>query len=85
MKRKWLALLLTLTALILTACGGQTKDTNKDKETESVDDQSTQTTTNESTSDVITGLAKIDSGAWQYNADDDVYYQIGIYECVAQQ
>ena len=30
---------------------------------------------------VTTGLSKIDSSRWQYNADDDVYYQIGIVYC----
>ena len=31
--------------------------------------------------EIITGLPKIDEKAWQYNADDDVYYQIGISYC----
>ena len=30
---------------------------------------------------VTTGLSKIDSSRWQYNADDDVYYQLGIVYC----
>ena len=29
------------------------------------------------------GLLKIDNSAWQYNADDDVYYQLGIPYCSA--
>ncbi len=29
----------------------------------------------------VTGLPKIDNTAWQYNADDDVYYQTGISYC----
>jgi hypothetical protein len=28
--------------------------------------------------DVVTTLSKIDNTKWQYNAEDDVYYQIGI-------
>ena len=31
--------------------------------------------------EILTGLPKISSSAWQYNADDDVYYQIGISYC----
>ena len=30
---------------------------------------------------VITNLPKIDNTAWLYNADDDVYYQLGITYC----
>ncbi len=30
---------------------------------------------------IVTGLSKIDSTAWLYNADDDVYYQLGIAYC----
>ena len=31
--------------------------------------------------EAVTDLAKVDSKAWQYNSDDDVYYQIGIFYC----
>ena len=31
--------------------------------------------------EAVTNLSKIDNTAWQYNADDDVYYQIGISYC----
>ena len=31
--------------------------------------------------DVVTTLSKIDNTKWQYNAEDDVYYQIGISYC----
>ena len=34
-----------------------------------------------SMSEVQTNLAKIDNTSWQYNAEDDVYYQIGISYC----
>ena len=30
---------------------------------------------------VVTALPKIDSTAWQYNSDDNVYYQTGISYC----
>ena len=31
--------------------------------------------------EAMTNLPKVDQTAWQYNADDDVYYQIGISYC----
>ena len=31
--------------------------------------------------EAVTALPKIDSSAWLYNADDDVYYQLGIATC----
>ena len=31
--------------------------------------------------DVSTGLAKIDSAAWNYNSEADVYYQVGLSYC----
>ena len=35
----------------------------------------------ETTAAVSTSLAQIDMAKWQYNADDDVYYQLGISYC----
>ena len=35
----------------------------------------------ETTAEVSTSLAQIDMTKWQYNADDDVYYQLGISYC----
>lgn len=35
----------------------------------------------QSETDAVTNLPKVDQTAWQYNADDDVYYQIGISYC----
>ena len=34
-----------------------------------------------SASGAVTNLEKLDSGAWKYNSEDDVYYQIGIPYC----
>ena len=31
--------------------------------------------------EAVTNLPKVDQTAWQYSADDDVYYQIGISYC----
>jgi hypothetical protein len=44
--------------------------------TESSDSSST-----EDTGTPVTNLSKIDNSKWQYNADDDVYYQLGISYC----
>ena len=35
----------------------------------------------QSETDAVTNLPKVDQTAWQYNADDEVYYQIGISYC----
>ena len=35
----------------------------------------------QSETEAVTNLPKVDQTAWQYNADDDVYYQIGISYC----
>lgn len=34
-----------------------------------------------SSASIVTNLSKIDSSKWQYNADADVYYQIGVNYC----
>ena len=36
-----------------------------------------------SEAEAVTTLSKIDNTKWQYNAEDDVYYQIGISYCAA--
>ena len=36
------------------------------------------TVTGETKSNPVTDLSQIDNTKWQYNADDNVYYQIGI-------
>lgn len=38
-------------------------------------------TENETETEVSSGLSKIDAKAWSYNADDDVYYQLGVSYC----
>ncbi|MBR5088038.1 MAG: tannase, partial [Ruminiclostridium sp.] len=40
-----------------------------------------ETVTTESEVQIVTNLEKLDMTKWQYNADDDVYYQIGISYC----
>ena len=60
----------------------------EDQDTEAADSAAEAETaaSDESTEDaeeitVVTNLEKIDSAAWLYNADDDVYYQIGVAYC----
>ena len=43
--------------------------------------ESSETTATEGEVQPVTNLEKIDMTKWQYNADDDVYYQIGITYC----
>lgn len=66
----WISSLLL--AASMTACSGQTDSTDNQTGTK----QDAQTENNAQTS-----LSKIDSSAWQYASDDDVYYQIGISYC----
>lgn len=73
MKTKWIALILAMAmALSLTACGSGTSTTTPAAEESSAAAEQSQ---------AVTNLSKIDNTAWQYNAEDDVYYQIGISYC----
>ncbi len=57
-------------AMLLSACGSaQTQSQSAGKETE------------KKTSAAMTSNLKLDSSAWQHNADDDVYYQLGVSYC----
>lgn len=72
MKKRVLACLLAAALLIpVTACGKQS--TNNPDITENP--------TADNPEEIVTNLSKIDTTKWQYNADDDVYYQIGIAYC----
>lgn len=77
MKTRWMALILTMAMVLsLAACGSGTSATgaasSAPTEQSSAD---TEQTAAENT------LAKLDNTAWEYNADDDVYYQLGISYC----
>ena len=43
--------------------------------------EAAETTVTESETQTVTNLDRLDMTKWQYNADDDVYYQIGISYC----
>ncbi|MGT2667387.1 hypothetical protein ACVRYP_08765 [Streptococcus rifensis] len=70
-KTKWFLASVTLlaTGALLTACAKNTSNTS----TETV-----ASTSSLSTGEVSTTLDQIDNSKWLYNADDNVYYQIGI-------
>ena len=73
MKTKWIALILAMAmALSLAACGSGTSTTTPAAAESSAAAEQSQ---------AVTNLSKIDNTAWQYNAEDDVYYQIGISYC----
>ena len=73
MFRKTIALLLTaLMVCSMAACGAQGTNENP-----ASDNEVSQT----KTEDVVSNLSKIDMSKWEYNADDNVYYQIGISYC----
>lgn len=70
--KKHIAILLVI-AMVLSLAACSTNSETAQTETQA---------TNETASgSVTTSLAKLDSATWQYNADDDVYYQIGISYC----
>ena len=75
MFKKILAIMMTLcmVGLVMTGCGSGSSTDNTEETT--ADDGTAKTTT------AITNLSKLDMTKWQYNADDDVYYQIGIVYC----
>ena len=69
MKKQLTALLLTvLMCTTMLACGSGAASAD------AADDLQGET-------EAVTNLPKVDQTAWQYNADDDVYYQIGISYC----
>ena len=73
MFRKTIALLLAaLMVCSMAACGAQGTNENP-----ASDNEVSQT----KTEDVVSNLSKIDMSKWEYNADDNVYYQIGISYC----
>ncbi|MBQ7437125.1 MAG: tannase [Oscillospiraceae bacterium] len=69
MKKQFMAgLLSALMCTTMLACGSGAASA------EAADDLQSET-------EAVTNLPKVDQTAWQYNADDDVYYQIGISYC----
>ena len=73
MFRKTIALILAaLMVCSLPACGAQGTNENTTSANEASQTK---------TGDVVSNLSKIDMSKWEYNADDNVYYQIGISYC----
>ncbi|MBR1599548.1 MAG: tannase [Lachnospiraceae bacterium] len=84
MKRKWLAVCMTLCMVLgLTACGSTGSEVTSDEQ--SISDEAVSEESGDDSLDTsgsgVTNLSKLDNSAWQYNSDDDVYYQIGISYC----
>ncbi|MCM1161089.1 MAG: tannase [Roseburia sp.] len=74
-KMKTMAALL-LTAVMLTGCGANGSPKNPVADTKEAESE-----TEVEEVEVEPGLAKIDMEKWQYHADDDVYWQVGICYC----
>ena len=70
----------TTTGSAITASETQTETTAAET-TVSGTTEISETSASESEVQVVTNLEKLDMTKWQYNADDDVYYQIGISYC----
>lgn len=75
MFKKIMAIVMTLSivGLIVTGCSS---GNNADKTNET-----TANATSTKTTTTTTTLSKLDMTKWMYNADDDVYYQLGIVYC----
>lgn len=75
MFKKIMAIVMTLSivGLIVTGCSS---GNNADKT-----DETTANATSAKTTTATTNLSKLDMTKWMYNADDDVYYQLGIVYC----
>lgn len=89
-KRKTILAIILGTTVAITACGtssvadttvSETTENTTEAAVEAVSSESTESSENTVTSDVITNLSKIDNSKWQYNEEDDVYYQLGIQYC----
>lgn len=63
---------LALTSVLFVGCGINT--TSNEKANSKVENVATQ-------NKAVTNLSQVDMSKWQYNADDNVYYQIGIQYC----
>lgn len=82
MFKKVIAIFITgLMVCSLAACGMPASgevDISIDHETET---GYVSQTISEEDDDIVTNLGKVDMSKWQFNADDNVYYQIGISYC----
>jgi len=67
--KKWLSVFAAC-SMLATGCSASQAST-----------ASTASSSSSSSSSIVTNLSKIDSAKWQYNAEADVYYQIGISYC----
>ena len=90
-RRKSFLALIIGTTVALTACGSAAVSENTTDESAGVTNNSEKVSGTETayaentevsdTSEIVTGLSKIDNTKWQYNEEDDVYYQLGIQYC----
>jgi hypothetical protein len=83
MKHSKLFAMISVATLVLSGCSGasQTKQETAAAETTSESAAETETKAEISETAVVTSLSKIDNTKWNYNAEDDVYWQIGIPYC----
>lgn len=93
--KRYMALVTALCiCAALAGCGNSSSESSSIAENSiSVTESVSKSSTPESTSDIeaentptevneaVTNLSRIDMTKWQYNADDEVYYQVGISYC----
>lgn len=76
-RKKWFftsSAVLLCSAMLLTACSSSSNSSTSSSSSQNT----TASTSSLSSGEVSTTLDKVDNSKWQYNADDNVYYQIGI-------
>ena len=85
MKKHWKKLLSLALALSVLLCGcasgGADSGTENGAQTGSTETQPENETTENASEAIVSNLDKIDMTKWQYNADDNVFWQVGISYC----
>ena len=85
MKKHWKKLLGLALALSVLLCGcaseGAGSGTEGDTQTGSTEAQPENAATENTSEAIVSNLEKIDMTKWQYNADDNVFWQVGISYC----
>ncbi len=81
MRKRWKNLLGLTLALSVLFCGCASGVTGSGAQTGSTKPQAETSAAEPVAETVVSNLDRIDMTKWQYNADDDVYWQVGISYC----
>lgn len=83
MRDKRLTAVLAAAALALTGCSGTgtAGETTKAEQAVQTEAETEDEEIGKEEAEIVTALSKIDNSKWQYNAESDVYWQVGISYC----